>query len=84
METNVSRRVIVTIVTVAAVVVADAAARVVVRKRGSAAERHSSMPYARGGPSPVNNLRLLCAKHNNYTAATTYGEAHMEKYRKRK
>jgi uncharacterized protein (DUF1800 family) len=41
--------VIVTIVTVAAVVAADAAARVVVRKRGEAAKRYSSMPYADAG-----------------------------------
>jgi 5-methylcytosine-specific restriction endonuclease McrA len=41
---------------------------------------HYPVPYARGGPSTVNNLRLLCAKHNRYTAEKTYGETHMKKF----
>jgi len=44
---------------------------------------HYPIPYARGGPSTANNLRLLCAKHNNYTAAQVYGAQHMIKYRRR-
>ena len=38
------------------------------------------IPFARGGPSTVNNLRLLCAKHNKHTAEQTYGKAHVEKF----
>jgi hypothetical protein len=40
---------------------------------------HFSIPYARGGPSKVSNLRLLCAKHNRHTAAKVYGEQAIEK-----
>jgi hypothetical protein len=36
---------------------------------------HYPVPFARGGKSTVNNLRLLCAKHNKYTAKKIYGEA---------
>jgi 5-methylcytosine-specific restriction endonuclease McrA len=35
---------------------------------------HYPVPYARGGPSTVGNLRLLCARHNRYTAGKTFGE----------
>jgi 5-methylcytosine-specific restriction endonuclease McrA len=35
---------------------------------------HYPVPFGRGGPSTVNNLRLLCAKHNRYTAKDVYGE----------
>jgi 5-methylcytosine-specific restriction endonuclease McrA len=35
----------------------------------------SPVPYARGGKSTANNLRLLCEKHNRHTAKKTYGEA---------
>ena len=41
---------------------------------------HYPIPYARGGPSTVDNLRLLCAKHNKYTAEIKYGRQHIEKY----
>jgi hypothetical protein len=41
---------------------------------------HYPIPYARGGPSTVKNLRLLCAKHNKHTAEKTYGKSHMEKF----
>jgi hypothetical protein len=41
---------------------------------------HYPIPYARGGPSTDNNLRLLCATHNRYTAKQTYGEQHMQKF----
>ncbi len=44
---------------------------------------HYPVPFARGGSSTVNNLRLLCAKHNKYTAGKIYGEAHMAGFRKR-
>jgi hypothetical protein len=37
---------------------------------------HYPVPYARGGPSTVSNLRLLCAKHNKYTATQIYGAAY--------
>ncbi len=41
---------------------------------------HYPVPYARGGPSTVNNLRLLCAKHNRHAAEKVYGKARVEKF----
>jgi 5-methylcytosine-specific restriction endonuclease McrA len=35
---------------------------------------HFPVPFARGGPSEAGNLRLLCAKHNRYTACERLGE----------
>ncbi|MGD8415078.1 MAG: HNH endonuclease signature motif containing protein [Candidatus Latescibacterota bacterium] len=40
---------------------------------------HYPVPYARGGPSTANNLRLLCAKHNKHAAIKTYGEHTIKK-----
>jgi len=34
---------------------------------------HFPLPFARGGPSKVGNLRLLCARHNLYTARQVFG-----------
>jgi 5-methylcytosine-specific restriction endonuclease McrA len=44
---------------------------------------HFPIPFGRGGPSTVDNLRLLCAKHNRDSAARVYGERHMAKYLQR-
>jgi 5-methylcytosine-specific restriction endonuclease McrA len=33
------------------------------------------VPFARGGPATVSNLRLLCAKHNRLAAEEVFGEA---------
>jgi hypothetical protein len=41
---------------------------------------HYPVPYGRGGPSTVNNLRLLCAKHNKHAAIKTYGERAIMKH----
>jgi hypothetical protein len=41
---------------------------------------HLSHKFPRGGPSTVNNLRLLCAKHNKYTAEQVYGERCIKKH----
>jgi hypothetical protein len=41
---------------------------------------HHPVPYARGGPSTVDNLRLLCAKHNKHAAIKTYGEQTIKKH----
>jgi 5-methylcytosine-specific restriction endonuclease McrA len=41
---------------------------------------HYPVLFARGGPSKVNNLRLLCAKHNKFTAQQVYGKKHMESF----
>jgi hypothetical protein len=41
---------------------------------------HFPISYARGGPSTVDNLRLLCAKHNSLTAKKEYGNACIEKH----
>jgi hypothetical protein len=44
---------------------------------------HFPIPFARGGPSTANNLRLLCAKHNRHTAGEVFGKQHMERFRSR-
>jgi hypothetical protein len=41
---------------------------------------HYPVPFARGGPSTVDNLRLLCARHNRHTAKITYGEQCINKH----
>jgi 5-methylcytosine-specific restriction endonuclease McrA len=41
---------------------------------------HYPIPYARGGPNKADNLRLLCAKHNQFMAETVFGQTHMNKY----
>ena len=41
---------------------------------------HYPIPYARGGPSTVDNLRLLCAKHNRHEAEKTYGERNIKRH----
>jgi 5-methylcytosine-specific restriction endonuclease McrA len=41
---------------------------------------HYPIPFARGGPSTVKNLRLLCATHNRYTARQVYGSDLIEKH----
>jgi hypothetical protein len=41
---------------------------------------HYPVPFARGGPSTADNLRLLCAKHNRYTAEQLYGEQYTRKH----
>ena len=35
---------------------------------------HYPVPFARGGPNTANNLRLLCARHNQYAADKTFGK----------
>ncbi len=40
---------------------------------------HHPIPYARGGSSTVDNMRLLCAKHNRHAAEKTYGRALIRK-----
>jgi len=39
------------------------------------------IPYARGGDHSIENLRLLCAKHNQLAAEKTYGREYMERRR---
>ncbi len=41
---------------------------------------HYPVPFARGGKSTADNLRLLCAKHNRHTAEKAYGRAHMKEF----
>ena len=41
---------------------------------------HYPVPYARGGPSTVDNLRLLCARHNRLCAGHTYGKTTMARH----
>ena len=45
---------------------------------------HYPIPYARGGPNAASNLRLLCRKHNRFTAEEVYGRQHMAKYEVRR
>ena len=42
---------------------------------------HYPVPFGRGGPSTADNLRLLCARHNRFTAAQVYGAEHIEQFR---
>ena len=38
-------------------------------------------PAALGGPSTVENLRILCRAHNTLSAEHAFGRAHMERFR---
>jgi hypothetical protein len=38
------------------------------------------VPFARGGDSSPENLRLLCGKHNRLEAERAYGKKHMEQF----
>jgi hypothetical protein len=38
------------------------------------------VPRARGGPSTVENLRVLCAVHNDLAARQAYGDAWMDRF----
>jgi hypothetical protein len=42
---------------------------------------HYPVPFARGGPSTVDNLRLLCARHNRHTAERVYGKHELKQFR---
>jgi hypothetical protein len=35
---------------------------------------HYPVPYAKNGPSTAGNLRLLCARHNRFTAEKIFGD----------
>jgi len=41
------------------------------------------VPYARGGTSSIENLRLLCARHNKIEAERVYGANSMKRFRAR-
>ena len=41
------------------------------------------VPFARGGKNTVNNLRLLCPRHNMFVAEKEYGKKHMMQFRRR-
>jgi len=41
------------------------------------------VPRARGGPPTVDNLRILCAFHNQYEARLDFGDDHMQRYASR-
>ena len=36
-------------------------------------ELHHEQPFGRGGPSTVNNIRVLCRSHNQLLAERDYG-----------
>jgi 5-methylcytosine-specific restriction endonuclease McrA len=38
------------------------------------------LPFARGGKSTPENLRLLCARHNQAEAERVFGRAYVERY----
>ena len=40
------------------------------------------LPRAKGGPSTLANLRILCERHNKLAARLAFGEAWMARYRK--
>jgi len=39
---------------------------------------HHELPFARGGPHSVDNVRLLCAVHNAHVARRDYGAEHIQ------
>jgi 5-methylcytosine-specific restriction endonuclease McrA len=41
-------------------------------------ELHHEMPFARGGPTTADNLRIICKAHNALFAARDYGEGFMQ------
>jgi len=45
-------------------------------------EFHHIVPWARGGPTSVENLRLMCRVHNAFLAERDYGKDVMGRYRK--
>jgi hypothetical protein len=46
-------------------------------------ELHHEIPFARGGPSTVANVRLLCTHHNDLLARRDYGDDHMDRFTRR-
>jgi hypothetical protein len=45
-------------------------------------EYHHEDPHGRGGPSTVENIRLLCATHNALLAERDYGREHIEAHKR--
>jgi 5-methylcytosine-specific restriction endonuclease McrA len=45
-------------------------------------ELHHEHAFALGGPTTVDNLRLVCRAHNALLAERDFGWAHMERWRK--
>jgi hypothetical protein len=41
------------------------------------------VPRARGGPSTIDNVRILCRSHNDLAARLAFGDAWMDRFRKR-
>jgi len=41
------------------------------------------VPRARGGPSTIENIRVLCAMHNDLAARQTFGNAWMDRFTRR-
>ena len=39
---------------------------------------HHDVPFARGGPHSVDNVRMLCAMHNAHMARRDYGAEHIQ------
>jgi 5-methylcytosine-specific restriction endonuclease McrA len=44
-------------------------------------EFHHEKPFARGGASTADNIRLLCSTHNALLAEHDYGREHIERHR---
>lgn len=45
---------------------------------------HHDKPWARGGTDTIDNLRLLCAEHNQLLAEHDFGAEHIEQARERR
>ena len=45
-------------------------------------ELHHEVPFAMGGESTVENIRLVCRLHNGHLAERDYGAEHMARYSK--
>jgi len=41
---------------------------------------HHDLAYSRGGPATVENIRLLCAMHNDFMARADFGDRHMDQF----
>jgi 5-methylcytosine-specific restriction endonuclease McrA len=53
-------------------------------RRCSATDRlelHHRVPFARGGPTTVDNLVILCSLHNDLAARRDFGDEHMDAFR---
>jgi len=49
------------------------------RRERAGLEIHHEHAFALGGPSTLENLRLMCRSHNAFLAERDFGRAHVER-----